>query len=267
MARLNRLLLTGAAGGLGRVLRSGAAEHADVMRLNDREDLGAAGKGEEVIQGDMADADFMLELTRDVDMVVHMGGQSTEGTWESVLNSNIIGLYNLFEGARKNGVKRVIWASSVHAVGYHPTTTTLDTNVPTRPDTNYGVSKAFGENLAQYYWDKYGLESVSIRIYSCFPEPLNYRMLSTWMSYPDFTHLIERCILTAHVGHTIIYGISNNSTAFVSNAAVGHMGYQPKDNGEDFRAMIEARDGVPGPQENMVTVHGGQFADFPHFDD
>ena len=108
----------------------------------------------------------MLELTKNIDCVVHMGGQSIEDSWNNVLNSNIIGMYNLYEGCRKNNVKRIIWASSVHTVGFYPRSYIVDNKVMPRPDSNYGVSKVFGETLAQYYWDKYKIETVSIRIYS-----------------------------------------------------------------------------------------------------
>src|SRR5690606_9411161 len=111
------------------------------------------------------------------------------------MNGNIHGFYNLYEAARKNKVSRVIWGSSNHAVGMHPRTTLIDSTVLPRPDSIYGVSKVFGEGLAQLYWDKYGIESVSIRIGSCFPKPVDRRMLSTWFSYPDLVHLIERCVI------------------------------------------------------------------------
>ena len=152
---------------------------------------------EEIQQADLSSAEAIFKLTKDIDCVVHMGGQSIEGSWDNVLNSNIIGMYNLYEGCRKNNVKRVIWASSVHTVGFYPRAEVIDNRVMPRPDSNYGLSKVFGESLAQYYWDKYKLETVSIRIYSCVAEPKDHRMLSTWLSYNDLRSLVISCMNTA----------------------------------------------------------------------
>jgi len=267
MARFNRLLLTGAAGNLGRHLRTELAPMTDHLRLSDINDLGQAGPNEELVQGDVADADLMLEATKDVDMIVHMGGQANEHTWETVLNANIIGLYNIFEGCRKNGVKRIVWPSSNHAIGFYPREQVIDASVYPRPDTNYGVSKVFGEGLAQYYWDKYGLEAVSMRIGSCFPKPLDRRMLSTWLSYADMTHLVERCLIAPRVAHTVIYGVSDNDMKLWDNHLAAHIGFKPKDNAEVFRDAVEAATPVPDPNDVAAARHGGGFAGAPHYED
>ncbi len=267
MARFNRLLITGAAGNLGNHLRTDIAHMADHLRLSDVKDMGAATKNEEIVQGDVADAKLMMEITRDVDMVIHLGGQSVEGTWENVLNSNIAGFYNIFEGCRKNGVRRLIWGSSNHAIGFYPREQVIDASVYPRPDTNYGVSKVFGEALAQYYWDKYGFETVSVRIGSCFPKPLDHRMLTTWLSYPDLTHLVERCLISPRVAHTVIYGVSNNASKLWDNHMAAHIGFNPKDNAEDYRAEIEAKSGAPDINDRFIACHGGSFASAPHFED
>lgn len=265
--RFNRLLLTGAAGNLGRHLRTEIAPFAAHLRISDVKDMGPAAPNEEIIQGDVADASLMMDLTRDVDMVIHLGGQSVEGTWENVLNSNIVGFYNMYEGCRKNGVKRLIWGSSNHAIGFYPREQVIDASVIPRPDTNYGVSKVFGEALAQYYWDKYTFETVSIRIGSCFPKPLDRRMLTTWLSYPDLTHLIERCLIAPRVAHTIIYGVSDNNMKLWDNHMAAHIGFRPKDNAEVHRAEIEANCPAHDPNDRIVACHGGGFANQPHFED
>ncbi len=267
MARFNRLLITGAAGNLGSHLRKTIAPMATHLRLSDKADMGEAAPNEEIVQSDVNDAGVMLEITRDVDMVIHMGGRANEGTWEDVLNSNIAGFYNVYEGCRKNGVKRLIWGSSNHAIGFYPREQVIDASVYPRPDTNYGVSKVFGEALAQYYWDKYSFETVSIRIGSCFPKPTDRRMLTTWLSYPDLTHLIERCLIAPRVAHTVIYGVSNNDTKLWDNHMAAHIGFQPKDNAEIYRAEVEAATPEPDPKEALVAVHGGTFASAPHYDD
>ncbi len=262
-----RILLTGAAGGLGSLLRKEIAPLTEVLRVSDAADLGEAGPNEEVVQCDLADRDAVLEMTRDVDMILHMGGVSVEDTFEAILQANIVGFYNVYEGCRKHGARRVIWGSSNHAIGFYPRTEVLDSRASPRPDSNYGVSKAFGENIAQYYWDKYRVETVSVRIGSCFPEPKDRRMLTTWLSYRDFVHLVERCLHAPRVEHTIVYGVSDNDMRLWDNRLASHLGYRPRDNAEAFREAIEARTPEPDRDDLFVAVHGGGFAAAGHFED
>ena len=267
MARFKRLLITGAAGNLGTQLRNTIGHMCDHLRLSDINDLGTAKAHEEIVQCDVADANAMMEITRDVDMVIHLGGQPFEGPWETVLNANIVGFYNMYEGCRKNGVRRLVWGSSNHAIGFYPREQVIDASVYPRPDSNYGVSKVFGEALAQYYWDKYTFETVSVRIGSCFPKPLDRRMLTTWLSPRDFTHLIERCLIAPRVAHTVIYGVSDNDMKLWDNHMAAHIGFRPQDNAEVFREEIEAASAEPDPHDRFVAVHGGAFASAQHFDD
>jgi uronate dehydrogenase len=262
-----RMLLTGAAGALGRVLRGGIKHLASGMRLSDREPIEQPQTDEEVVECDLGDRDAVLALTEGVDAVVHLGGISGENAFDAILNSNIVGMYNLYEGCRKNGVSRVVWASSNHAIGFYPRTQVIDATVPQRPDTNYGLSKAFGENVAQYYWDKYGIETVSMRIGSCFPKPRDRRMLSTWLSYPDLIQLVKRSLLAPRVEHTVIYGVSNNDMVLWDNTKALHIGYRPKDNAEQFRAEVEALGSAHDKDDLFVAVHGGSYASAGHFDD
>ena len=267
MPLFNRLLITGAAGALGSHLREKLAPMAETLRLSDRQSLGEAGPNEELVECDLADADAVMALTRDVDMIVHMGGMGREDTFEEILHSNYAGFYNMYEGCRKNGVKRLVWASSNHAIGFSPRTQVIDASVTPRPDSNYGVSKVFGEAMAQYYWDKFHFESVSIRIGSCFPEPLDRRMLTTWLSYPDMVHLVERCLISPRVEHTVIYGVSNNDMLLWDNHMAAHIGYRPKDNAEVFREKIEAASKPYDRDDLTIAVHGGGFAAAGHFED
>ena len=265
--RYDKILLTGAAGALGDQLRETLSKVSSLLRISDREDLTKKFKNEEVVKADLSSANEMMSLTKNIDCVVHMGGQSIEGSWDNVLNSNIIGMYNLYEACRKNNVKRVIWASSVHTVGFYPRSQVLDNKVMPRPDSNYGLSKVFGESLAQYYWDKYKLETVSVRIYSCLAEPKDHRILSTWLSYDDLRSLIVACIKTANVEHSIIFGVSNNDSVLIDNKYAKHIGYIPRDNGENYRVQVEAKDGFLDSNDPLVTTHGGNFASAGHFDD
>ncbi|MEL6373872.1 MAG: NAD(P)-dependent oxidoreductase [Pseudomonadota bacterium] len=267
MARFNRILITGAAGALGKLARASLPPLTTHLRLSDREPLGDLANHEEGIIADVADADAMADLARDVDMIVHMGGQSIEGTWADVLNANIIGFYNVYEAARKAGVRRIVWASSNHAIGFYAREQVIDASVYPRPDSNYGVSKVFGEGIAQYYWDKFGLESVSIRIGSCFPEPRDRRMLATWLSPRDYQHLIERCLIAPRTAHTVIYGMSDNDMKLWDNRLATHIGFRPQDNAEAFRNKIEAATPEPEHDDIVFAAHGGGFAKAGHFDD
>jgi uronate dehydrogenase len=266
-SKYENILLTGAAGALGDQLRESLSLDCSLLRISDRENLIKKFDNEEIIQADLSSDIDMFNLTKNINCVVHMGGQSIEGSWDNVLNSNIIGMYNLYEGCRKNKVKRVIWASSVHTVGFYPRSEVIDNKDMPRPDSNYGLSKVFGESLAQYYWDKYGVETISIRIYSCVDEPKDHRMLSTWLSYNDLKSLIRACIDTSNVEHSIIFGVSNNDSILIDNRYANHIGYKPKDNGEKFRKQIEEKNGFVDPQDSLVKTHGGYFASAGHFDD
>ena len=262
----NRVLLTGAAGALGRVLRTSLKPLTRTLRVSDIAAMDAAGPDEEMVRCDLADEAGMRALLAGVDAVVHMGGISVEGPWPPILASNIIGLHNLYEAARSNGVKRVIFASSNHAIGFRPRTQTIDALDPMRPDGNYGVSKAFGESLSRFYWDRYGLETVCLRIGSCFPEPRDRRMLITWLSYRDMAELV-RCSLTApDVQHTITFGTSANRDAWWDNKAAAHLGYVPKDSAEPFRARMEALPPVDANDPAERFQGGGyvKMGPYPH---
>jgi uronate dehydrogenase len=203
----DRLLLTGAAGGLGKVLRERLKANCTTLRLSDRVELGAAQPGEEVMQADLADPVAVDQLLVGVDAVVHMGGVSVEGPFGPILQANIIGLVNLYEAARKHGTRRVVFASSNHVTGFYKQSETITADHPPRPDGFYGLSKAFGEDLSRFYFDRYGIETACIRIGSSFPEPRDRRMLATWLSYDDLHRLVTACLTTPMLGHSIIFGM------------------------------------------------------------
>jgi uronate dehydrogenase len=256
---INRLLLTGAAGGLGKVLRPRLAGMANVIRVSDVAELGDAAANEELMRCDLGDFGGMMTLLDGVDAVVHLGGISTEGPFEPILNANIRGMYNLYEAARVHRVKRILFASSNHVVGFHNQTDRLDATVAMRPDGNYGVSKAFGESLSSFYFDRYGIETVCMRIGSSFPKPVDHRMLSTWLSYDDLTELVRCALVAPSVGHSIVYGASDNSPAWWDNRLAAHLGWTPKDSSEPFRAEIEATVPRLEPTDPARLHQGGQF--------
>ncbi|OZI26887.1 NAD-dependent dehydratase [Bordetella genomosp. 9] len=250
--------MTGAAGGLGKVLRGRLKSYTDVLRLSDIADLGGAQPGEEIVIGNLADAGFVDGMVAGVDAIVHMGGVSVERPFDEILPANIQGVYNLYEAARKHGVKRVVFASSNHVIGFYRQGQVIDADVPVRPDGYYGISKAFGENLSRFYFDRYGIETVCLRIGSSFPEAKDRRMLVTWLSYDDLTHLIAQSLFTPHVGHTIVYGASANRDSWWDNSRAAHLGFQPKDTSEPFRAKAEAQPAL-APDDPAARYQGGAF--------
>jgi uronate dehydrogenase len=264
---MNRILITGAAGGLGKLLRQSLAGYAPVLRLSDMADLGEAAPGEEVAPCDLADADAVMKLVAGCDYIVHLGGKSIEGTFEEILQSNIRGTYNVFEAARRHGKPRILFASSNHAIGFHKREDRLDGNSLQRPDSLYGVSKCFGESLGSYYYDKFGLENVCVRIGSCFPEPKDRRMLATWLSAGDFISLIKRVAEATRIGHTIVYGASDNQEQWWDNSHAAFLGWVPQDSSEQFRAKVEAAHPRQDPEDIAVRYQGGGFAAAGHFED
>lgn len=257
--RFERLLLTGAAGGLGRVLRPRLKTLCNTLRVSDIAELGTAAPGEEVQTAALQDKPAVVALLRGVDAVVHLGGISVEHAFEEILPANIVGTYHVYEAARLQGTQRIVYASSNHVTGFYAQRETISTTQPMRPDSYYGLSKAFGENLAQFYFDRYGIETVSLRIGSSFPEPMDRRMLASWLSYEDLWRLVVAALSAQGVGHSVVYGVSNNRLTWWDNTAARHIGFVAQDSSEPFRAAIEARQGAGDPHAAAVKYQGGAF--------
>jgi len=258
-APVGRLLLTGAAGGLGKVLRDGLKPFAQVIRLSDIAEMAPArDASEETVVCNLADKQAVDALVAGCDAIVHLGGVSVERPFEEILEGNIKGVFHIYEAARRHGVPRVVFASSNHVIGFYKQDEKLDDAVARRPDGYYGLSKSFGEDVAQFYYDRYGIETVSIRIGSSFPEPLNRRMMSTWLSYRDLTTLVEKSLFTAGVKHTVVYGASANRDVWWDNAGAAVLGFEPQDSSEIFRAKVEAQAPVAANDPNAI-YQGGAF--------
>jgi uronate dehydrogenase len=264
--RFSRLLLTGAAGGLGRELRSRLKACCDTLRLSDIADLGSAAAGEELRPARLEDRAAMLSLVEGVDAVVHLGGVSTEQPYDLILQANIVGTFNLYEAARKHGVKRIVFASSNHVTGFYRQDEVIGTDAAVRADGHYGLSKAYGENLSRYYFDRFGIETVCIRIGSSFPEPKDRRMLATWLSYDDLERLVVAALTAPVVGHSIVYGMSDNSTTWWDNTSAKHLGWKPQDSSEPFRAKVEARQTSIDFNDPAALYQGGAFVRTGPFD-
>jgi uronate dehydrogenase len=257
-ARFHRLLLTGAAGGLGLVLRDRLPAFAEVLRVSDIAPMAPARAGEEVVPCDLADKAGVDRLVQGCDAIVHLGGISTEHAFEQIVEANIKGVFHVYEGARRHGVKRVVFASSNHVIGFHPQGLQLDADAPRRPDSYYGLSKSFGEDLSRFYFDRYGIETACVRIGSSFPEPKDRRMMVTFLSYDDLTELVRCCLFAPELGHTIVYGMSANREVWWDNAKAAHLGYRPKDSSEPFRAKVEAQPALD-PSDLGGKFQGGGF--------
>lgn len=258
------VLLTGAAGGLGTLMRELLPSHGYQLRLFDLRPI----EGEPTaITADLSDKDALREAVRGVDAIIHLAGISLEAPFERIMRANIEGTYNLYEAARKEGVSRVIFASSNHAVGFTPRPVGDDPliplDTPRRPDTYYGLSKCFGEDLAQLYWDLHGIETVSIRIGSCFPEPTSVRMLSVWMSPADGARLFHAALTAEDVTHSVVYGSSANTRLWWDLSPARALGYEPQDDSEPYAAALIAAQGELDPDNPDHAHLGGHFCTTP----
>lgn len=255
----HRLLLTGAAGGLGTALRERLKANCTVLRLYDKSAFGEALPGEEIVLADLANAVEVDAMVAGCDAIVHLGGISVEAPFEAILQANILGVYHLYEAARKHGVKRVVFASSNHVTGFYKQSETINADHPPRPDSYYGVSKAFGEDLSRFYFDRYGIETACVRIGSSFPEPKDRRMLATWLSFDDLHRLISACLSTPALGHSIVFGMSDNAVTWWDNSRAKHIGYVPQDSSDVFREAVFARTPAPDLNDPAAIYQGGGF--------
>ncbi len=258
--KLNKLVLTGAAGRLGSYLREPLSKLTSELVSTDIVDnIGKLYHGETYVKADLASLEAMMEVLNGADMVVHFGAIGDEAPFAELLGPNFIGAYNVWEAAHQNNLRRVIYASSIHAVGMYPKNQRIDTEVRHRPDTFYGLAKCFAEDLGSLYWDKRGLESVHLRILSC-AQVNNARALGSWLSYDDLVQLVTRAIDTPVTGFSIVYGVSNNDRTPVDNSKARFLGYQPKDNAEQFADEVLADEPLMDPHNPSHMCHGGPFA-------
>ena len=257
---MKKLVLTGAAGRLGSYLREPLTKLCDTLVSTDiADDIGTLYPGETYIKADLARMDEIAPVLEGADMVIHFGAIVDEKPFEELLGPNFVGSYNIWEAGFKAGVRRIVYASSIHAVGMHLKSDFIGTDAEHRPDTFYGLAKCFTEDLGRMYWDKRGMESVHLRILSC-AQVNNSRALGSWLSYPDLIQLVTRAIDTPSVGFSIIYWVSNNDRAPVDNAKASFLGYRPKDNAEVYAAEVLAQETAVDTTDPGQMCHGGPFA-------
>lgn len=253
------LLLTGAAGILGRWLRPRLIEKYGALISTDIVDPAPALPGEEIVVAELGDFDAVERLVKRAGRIIHFGGISYETSFDRILNANIAGTYNVFEAARRHGSGPIVYSSSNHAIGFYTRDDRLDAHVTQRPDSLYGVSKAFGEDLASFFADKYDMDIACLRIGTARPDPIDPRHLSTWQSYEDLLRQIEACFLAPKLGCTILYGVSNNDRSWWSNDAAPHVAYKPQDNAESFAAKLLPDGDKRDFEAPAVKYQGGPF--------
>lgn len=257
------IVLTGAAGALGSRLRAPLSRLCGRLVSTDR--VGAPGDlapNETWAEADLTDREAIGRLMEGASVVVHFGAIADEAPWDDILASNIVGAQTVWEAAWRAGARRVVYASSIHAVGMHPVTARIGVDAAHRPDTFYGLSKCFGEDLGRLCWEKRGLECVALRILSCTEPVANARALGSWLSYADLARLVVASVTAPVVGFTVAYGVSGNARAPVDNAGAGHLGYRPQDDAEAFAAEVMAAATIT-PGDPMTDRHGGPFAAIP----
>ena len=254
------ILITGAAGIVGRALRRELAPHHKQVRLLDLQAITDLTTGEEAIVGSITDPAAMREAMQGVKGVVHLAGCTTEAGIDEQIAGNVAGAFNIYEAARLAGVERVVFASSHHVVGYYPRRRRLDHNALLRPDSRYGLTKAFGEQTGALFADKYGLRVLCIRIGYADEKPIDHRRLSIWISWRDLAQLVQIGLTHPSLRYAVVYGVSNNERSFFDNDAAYRLGYRPQDRAEDYAAEVLAS--VSPEDESKVGTHviGGHFA-------
>jgi uronate dehydrogenase len=255
---MNRILITGAAGGIGQRIRPLLRGVYPMLRLSDVVEIGVE-PGEEFVKADLADLVEVERLCTGVDGIIHLGASSVEDAWEPILQNNIVGGYNIFEAARRQGVRRIVFATTNHVVGFYRRQRTIDHNVMVRPDSRYGVSKAFGEALGRMYADKYGLGVFNIRIGNLWEEPVDRRRLSIWISPRDLVQLMRIGLEHPEIHFEVVYGISDNARAWYDNANANRLGYRPEDQAEDYAASATEADLKLPPDPIGEQFQGGGF--------
>jgi len=236
--RSRKIVLTGASGTLGRVLAAGlAARYAPLVLTDIAAFPDPLPHGARFIPADLTDAAVMAELCEGASAIVHFGGINGEKPFETILSGNIVGTHTIFEAARRNGA-RVVYASSNHVVGFYPRDARLDIEAAPRPDGLYGVSKVFGEALGRLYFDKYGVESVHLRIGSCLPAPTDERTLSTWLSYGDLIRLVVAALDAGRTDFATVWGVSANTRSWWRGDDAARIGFTPEDNAEAYADRV-----------------------------
>jgi uronate dehydrogenase len=254
------VVLTGAAGRLGTILRKSISAQGYSLRSCDINTIAPPLPGEDIVLGDLRSAEDVTRMVAGADTVVHFGGVPEEDAFEVLLPSNIVGNYNVFEQARRAGVRRIVFASSNHATGFHEADQRLDASSPPLPDTLYGVTKVYGEALGALYAYKYGIEVACLRIGACWPKPRgDLRDLAIWLSHADLARLVDACLASHAFQFEILYGVSKNKRGWWDNSR-STIDYRPLDDAENFAAELAERVEDRDTSNPAIRFQGGSFA-------
>lgn len=265
---MSLVLVTGAAGRIGTVLRAGLPERGWALRCLDLAPVTDERPGQEHVVADVADLAAMEDAARGTTAIVHLAGISGESSWRRISAANIEGTYAVLEAARRAGVGRVVLASSNHATGFTPRPPSgplREADAPPRPDTYYGVSKVAMEALGSLYADRYGLDVVCLRIGSAFAEPTTTRQLSTWLSPADQVSLVDAALRAPSPGFAVVWGVSGNTRNWWDLTAARALGYEPADDAEVYAGALLGGGGEPDPGDPVHARVGGEYT-LPSFD-
>ncbi|HKE67305.1 MAG TPA: NAD(P)-dependent oxidoreductase [Micromonosporaceae bacterium] len=263
------VLVTGAAGRIGRMIAQPLRAAGHVVALTDLVADAAAG----IAPLDVTDPSAVLGAAHGADAIVHLAGIPSEAPFASINAVNVGGTYNVLEAAVAAGTRRVILASSNHAVGFYRRADAepagpggrrelADPERP-RPDTFYGWSKAAIESLGALYHDRYGLEVIALRIGTCIPEPPDVRALATWLSPGDAGRIMLACLDAPDVDFQVMFAISDNTRRWWSIERSMALGYVSVDDAERFAPDLIGRDGEPDLSDPAHDRVGGPFCTAP----
>ena len=248
-----------AAGGVGARLRPMLRRRYPSLVLSDLAPPDNLQPGQTFIPTDLADPAAVARAVAGIDGVVHLGGHVVEGPWETILSANIVGCYNLFEQARLAGVRRIVFASSNHVMGFHPRSSTVGVDDRVLPDSRYGVSKAFGEALGAMYAHKHGIGVTCIRIGNVDDLPVDARRLAIWIRPDDLFQLVQIGLEREGLVYEILYGMSDNARAWWGNARAHELGYAPEGRSEDHLAGAMQAQARILPNPIADAYQGGAF--------
>jgi uronate dehydrogenase len=267
MTAMTKVALSGASGNMGQILRVELQKRGvDLRSAGGRRPLEPLHVGEDVMHGDLRDPAVVDQLLSGVEVLIHLAGTSVERPLPEIIENNLIGLYQMYEGARRHKVRRIVFASSNHAFGMYSVKDKIKLDAPFRPDGLYGLSKVWGEAMARMYWDKHGIEGVSVRIGTAMGKPPeSVRHLSTWFGTDDLVHLMMRCIEVPDIGYEAVWGVSNNTRSYWDNTGAEKLGFRPYQNSEDHAAEILKQPNSLDPVAQQYQGGGFVTIDFTPF--
>lgn len=259
-----RIALTGGSGRIGTALRQVLAGKVSGIKIVDTADPGLLGANETWERADISDGDTLTTCLTDVDAIVHLAGYPNERGIEDILRVNVLGTHNVLEAARRNGIRRVVFGSSTHAVGFYPRETRVSDTDPMRPDSLYGLSKCWGELEAGLYFDKFGIQTLNIRIGNAGERPTDARALRIWVSPRDLAQLVLIGLEHPSITCTTVFGVSRVEAGWMDNGTAAALGYIPADSAQSMAGPDTSQE-RPTPMPHIAEYfQGGRFCVIDH---